>query len=63
MNRALLRAEPISLHLARHRDCVERRHAERRTAPVNASDRDPSSLDWHGRPFALLPFERQDDDE
>jgi hypothetical protein len=63
MNRAPLRAEPISIHLARHRDCLERRRAERRTVPANAMDRDLSPSDWHGRPFALLPFERQDDDE
>ena len=63
MNRTLLRAEPISIHLARHRDCLERQRAERRIVPTNASDRDPSPFDWHGRPFALLPFERQDDDE
>jgi hypothetical protein len=60
MNRALLRTEPISIHLARHRDCLERRRAERRT--MNASDRDLSPFDWH-EPFAMLPFERQDDDE
>ena len=61
MNRALLRTEPISIHLARHRDCLERRRAERRTK--NASERDLSPFDWNGRPFAMLPFDRQDDDE
>ncbi len=62
MNRALLRTEPISIHLARHRDCLERRRAERRTVAANASQRDLSPFDWH-EPFAMLPFERQDDDE
>jgi hypothetical protein len=58
MNRALLRTELISMHLARHRDCLERRRAERRT--TTASDRDDVS---DLSPFAMLPFERQDDDE
>jgi hypothetical protein len=67
MNRAPLRTEPISLHLARHRDCLERRHAERRIVPAAAGRpvdiSDLSPFDWHRQPFAMLPFDRQDDED
>jgi hypothetical protein len=63
MNRTSSRTEPISVHLQRHRDCLERR----RVASANTRDRDDmpglSPFDWRARPFAMLPFERQDDDE
>jgi hypothetical protein len=36
-------------------------------ASANTRDRDDmpglSPFDWRARPFAMLPFERQDDDE
>jgi hypothetical protein len=63
MNRTSLRAEPVSIHLARQRDCLERQGAQRRLLPTNPSDRDLSRFDWHRQPFAMLPFERQDDDD
>jgi hypothetical protein len=67
MNRASLRTEPISLHLARHRDCLERRRAERGIGSASAGGRNDvperAPSDRHDQPYALLPFERQDDDE
>jgi hypothetical protein len=58
MNRTSLRAEPISIHLARHRDCLERCRSERPTTAASDGD-NVSDLS----PFAMLPFDRQDDDE
>ena len=67
MKRAMLRTEPVSIHLQRHRDCLERRHARRRGAAAIADDRDEvpelSPFGWPGRPGTTLPFGRQDDGE
>jgi len=67
MKRAVLRTEPVSIHLMRHRDCLERRRAGRRGPAATAGDRDDklelSPFRWPGRPGATLPFGRQDDGE
>ena len=51
MRRAATRAEPISIHLERYRDCLERRCAERGIAETAASGRDDAS--------DLSPFDRR----
>jgi hypothetical protein len=67
MKRAMLRTEPVSTHLQRHRDCLKRRRAERRGPSAAAGDRDNvpewSALAWPGRRRATLPFGRHDDGE
>jgi hypothetical protein len=66
MRHTATRIEPISIHLERHRDCLERQCAERGIAATIASGRDDvpdiSPFDRHERAIAALPFERQDDD-
>jgi hypothetical protein len=56
MKRTSSRAEPISIHLERHRDCLERCHAERALAQ-NTSGRNGEL----GQSAFDLPFQRQDD--
>jgi hypothetical protein len=67
MKRAVSRTEPVSIHLERHRDCLERRHAEHRGPSAAAGDHDDvpelSLLAWPRRMDAVLPFGRQDDGE
>jgi hypothetical protein len=67
MKRAMLRTEPVSIHLMRHRDCLERRRAGRRGPAATADDRydklELSPFGRTGRPGATLPFGRQDDSE
>ena len=64
MKRTSPRAEPISIHLERHRDCLKRRCAEHGIAAPAAGDwNDLAPFDGHGRPGAVLPFERPDDDD
>jgi len=62
-----VRTEPVSIHLMRHRDCLERQRAGRRGPAATADDRDDklgqSPFGRTGRPGATLPFGRQDDGE
>jgi len=60
---AASRAEPISIHLERHRDCLERRHAERGLAGGRDDEPELAAFDRGGRPYAPLPFERRDDED
>jgi hypothetical protein len=60
MRRTAPRAEPISIHLERHRDCLERHRKDRGEAEVSASG--PASLDSRAE-YHALPFERTDDED
>ena len=59
MKRTSSRAEPISIHLERHRDCLERHRKDRGETEVSASD--PAPFD-SGAGHHALPFERIDDE-
>ena len=58
MKRTSSRTEPISIHLERHRDCLERCHAERVPAPATSDRNDELNLSAFD-----LPFQPQDDVE
>jgi hypothetical protein len=58
MKRTSSRAEPVSIHLERHRDCLERHRKDRGEAEVFASGPVPFDSRHHA-----LPFERMDDED
>jgi hypothetical protein len=57
MKRTALRAEPISTHLERHRDCLNRCRTERGLAAAAEGDRGD---EWE---LAPLPFQRRNDED
>ena len=60
MKRTASRAEPISIHLERHRDCLERHRKDRAEAEISASD--PALFDSRAE-YHALPFEQTDDED
>ena len=62
MRHTSLHTQPVSMHLRRHRECLERRSMERRAAPATG-DRDKSELSPLGRPSEHLPFQARDDED
>lgn len=64
MKRTSPRAEPISTHLERHRDCLERRGAEHAIdSAAGGKWSGVPSFDWHRPAGAALPFARPDDED
>jgi hypothetical protein len=62
MRRATLRSEPVSNHLERHREFLERLGMEQADAG-NVVDAELSPRDAGAAPVTVLPFERRDDED
>jgi hypothetical protein len=61
------RTEPVSMHLERHRDCLERHRRKRADPRAAIGDAicwpDLPWLNGHAGPVGALPFERPDDED